>query len=139
MVRSGSSRLKPHSPPTLCCRGRAITHADLTLPAGPAAIFGSALLDLAEIQFDRHGAAEDRNLHLEPRALLIDFLDEAVERGERTIGNADLLADLEGDRGLRPLDAFLDLVQDAFGFLVRRSARAFVPRKPVTFGVFLIR
>src|SRR5690606_36708983 len=81
--------------------------------------FGSALFDLTEFQIDRHGAPEDRNFHLEPRTLLVHLLDKAVERGERTVGNADRLADLEGNRRLWPLDALLHLMQDAVGFLVR--------------------
>ena len=56
---------------------------------------------------------------LSRRLLLVDFLDDAVERGERAVGDPHLLADLEGDRRLRPLDAFLHLMQDPLG-LVRR-------------------
>lgn len=41
--------------------------------------FGSALFDLSEFEIDRHGAPEDRNFHLEPRPLLVHFLDETVE------------------------------------------------------------
>src|SRR4051812_39589191 len=104
-----------------------------TLPAWPAAIFGSALFDLAETQFDRHGAAEDRHLDLEPGALLIDLLDEAVEGGERTIGDADLLADLEGHRGLRPLHPFLDLVEDLFGLLVGNRHRLRITKETSDF------
>ena len=62
----------------------------------------SVLLDLTEFQIDGHGAPEDRNFHLEPRALLIDILHRAVEGGERAVRDANLLADLESDRRLRP-------------------------------------
>src|SRR6476620_5461314 len=41
------------------------------------------LLDLRVLELDRGRAAEDRHRHLEPRLLLVDLLDEAVERGER--------------------------------------------------------
>src|SRR5438270_5889803 len=93
------------------------------LPAGtssliyPTTFFAitalSDLLDLRIFELDRRGAAEDRDRDLDPRLLLVDLLDHAVERGERAVGDPDLLADLEGDRGLRPLDPFLDLAHDA--------------------------
>jgi hypothetical protein len=39
-----------------------------------------------------------------------------LNEAKRTVGNADLLADLERDaRGLRTLNAFLNLAQDALG------------------------
>src|SRR6185312_3093989 len=69
-------------------------------------------LHLRILQLDRGGAAEDRDRDLDPRFLLVDLFDEAVERGERPFLDANLLADLEDDRGLRPLDAFLDLLHD---------------------------
>jgi hypothetical protein len=37
------------------------------------------------------------------RAFLVDLLDRAVEGRERTVKDPHLLADLEGDRRLRPL------------------------------------
>src|SRR5215468_7251228 len=72
-----------------------------------------ALLDLTEFQLDRRGAAEDRHRDLEAGPRLIDLLHDAVEGRERTIRDPDLLANLEGNRWLRPLDALLDLVHDA--------------------------
>src|SRR6267154_6096692 len=75
-----------------------------------------ALLDLAELQFDRRGAAEDRHRDLEAGPRLIDLLHDAIEGRERAIRHPDLLAHLEGNRRLRTLDAFLDLVQDAGRF-----------------------
>ncbi len=46
---------------------------------------------------------------------------------------------LVDDRGLRALDAFLHLVQDAGGLVIRNRDRLiFGARKPVTFGVFLM-
>src|ERR1041384_658688 len=50
--------------------------------------FGSALFDLSEFQIDGHGAPDDRNFHLEPRPLLVHFLNETVERRERPVRNA---------------------------------------------------
>src|SRR3712207_5961792 len=73
------------------------------------------LLDLAVFELDRGGAPEDRDRHLEPRTLLVDLLDRAVEAGERAVGHPDGLADLVGDRRLRPLDALLHLLDDARG------------------------
>src|SRR3954451_3520061 len=86
-------RLKPHSPPTRF-RGRAICRAASPAPNRRRSI-GSALFDLPEFQIDRHRTAEDRHFHLEPCPLLVHFLDETVERRERTVRNADRLADLE--------------------------------------------
>src|SRR6185437_2882788 len=78
-----------------------------------AMIWSLNLLDLRVFELDRGRPAEDRHRHLEPRLLLVDLLGEAVERRERPVGHAHLLADLESDRRLRPLDAFLDLAHDA--------------------------
>src|SRR4051812_12011570 len=75
---------------------------------------GSDLLDLSVFQFDRGGTAEDRDGDLEPGLLLVHFLDHAGEGGEGAIGDPDLLAHLEGDGGLRPLNAFLHLIDDPF-------------------------
>src|SRR5713226_6475549 len=87
---------------------------------------GSHLLDLRIFELDRRRPAEDRHRDLDPRLLVVDLLDDAVERGERPVGDAHLLADLEGDRGLRPLDAFLDLPHDPRRLVLadRRGAAA---------------
>src|ERR1044071_5575877 len=81
-------------------------------PDARAVTLFSHLLDLGIFELDRGGAAEDRHRHLEPRLLLVDLLDHAVERGEGAIRDPPLLADIEGDRRLRPLDAFLHLPHD---------------------------
>ncbi len=73
----------------------------------------NTLLDLPEFQFDRRRAAEDRHRDLDARAALVDLLDGAVERSERPVRDADLLADFERHRRLRPVDALLHLLQDA--------------------------
>src|SRR5689334_10940229 len=52
----------------------------------------SDLFDLTVFQLDRRRPTEDRDFDLHPRALLVDFLHDAVEARERTIGNAHLLA-----------------------------------------------
>src|SRR5436190_13025007 len=87
------------------------------------------LLDLRKFQLDRRGAAEDRNRDLDARAAFVDLLDSAVERGERTVRDADLFADLERDRRLRPIDALLHLMQDAVGFGVGDRHRLLVGAK----------
>src|SRR5207249_6936272 len=74
---------------------------------------GSHLLDLRVFELDRGCPAENRHRDLDPRLLLVDLLDDAVERGERAVGDAHLLADLEGDRRFRPFDPFLHLAHDA--------------------------
>src|SRR5690606_7701142 len=80
--------------------------------------YGSALFDLSEFEIHRHRAPEDRNFDLEAGPLLVHFLDEAVKRGERPVRHAHLLADLEGDRRLRPLDPLLHLMEDTLSLLV---------------------
>src|SRR5215218_7325797 len=65
----------------------------------------SDLLHLAVFEFDRGRPAEDRDRHLEAGAALVNLLDDAVEGREGAVGHPDLLADLEMDRGLRPVDA----------------------------------
>src|ERR1051326_9050282 len=99
-------------------RGRGIRGArrDLQLEVAGDLLGHLQLLHLPELELDRGRAPEDRDRDFHPRARVVDFLDDAVEGGERTVRDTNLLADLEGDRGLRPLDAFLDLVQDARGF-----------------------
>src|SRR5262245_20999996 len=88
------------------------------------------LLHLSEFQFDRRSAAEDRHSYLHARAALVDFLDDTVEGSEWSIRHAHLLSDFERNRGLRPLDAFLHLVQDAIGLRVRNRHRfLFAPEK----------
>src|SRR3954465_13139425 len=86
----------------------------------------SELLDLSEFELDRRGAAEDRHRDLHARAALVDLFHRAVERREWAIRHAPLLADLEGDRGLRPLDAFLHLTEDALGLGLRDRERLLV-------------
>src|SRR3954466_6908085 len=75
----------------------------------------SGLLDLGVFELDRRRAAEDRHRDLEARTALVDLLDRAVEGRERSVGDADGLADLEGDRRLRAVDALGDLTLDALG------------------------
>src|SRR5216683_2418930 len=90
----------------------------------------SALLDLIALQFDRRDAVEDRYCDLEAAARhRVDFLHGAMKARKRAAGNADLLAHLEGNGRLRPLDALLDLVQDAGRFRVRDRHRLVVGTK----------
>src|ERR1700730_14084104 len=71
------------------------------------------LFHLRILQIDRGRAPENRHCNFDPRLLFVDLLDEAVERGERSVAYANLFADLEGHRRLWPLDPFLDLAHDA--------------------------
>src|SRR5690242_4485770 len=61
------------------------------------------LLDLSELELHRRRASEDRHRHLEPRALLVHFLDVTLERREGSVRDLHLLAHLEGDRRLGAL------------------------------------
>src|SRR6478609_2456328 len=78
-------------------------------PWPSASISSSDLLDLRVFQLDRRGAAEDGDGDLEAGAAFVDLFHRAVEGGEGAVGHAHLLADLELDRGLGPLDAIGDL------------------------------
>src|SRR5215468_6489501 len=55
-------------------------------------------LHLSHLEFHRRRTAEDGDRDLEPREPVVDFLDHAVEGGERPLGHPHLLAHLEGDR-----------------------------------------
>src|SRR3546814_16503102 len=65
------------------------------------------LLDLRVLQLDRRRAPEDRHRDLEARALLVDLLAQAVERGEGAVAHPHLLPDLDHARPPRPHDALL--------------------------------
>src|SRR4051794_35191129 len=78
----------------------------------------SDLLHLPIFELDRGGPAEDGDGDLEAGARIVDFLDGAVERGERAIRDADLLADLEADGWLRPLHAVRHLPLDPLSLAV---------------------
>src|SRR6266436_6782350 len=58
---------------------------------------------------------------------LLDLRDDAVERGERPVGDAHLLADLEDDRRLRTLDPLLDLAHDPRRLVVADRRRPAPP------------
>src|SRR5581483_8349103 len=55
------------------------------------------LFYLAELEFDRRGAAEDRDHDLERLAIFVDLVDHTVEVGERPVSDAHLLVLLELD------------------------------------------
>src|SRR5215468_4667617 len=92
------------------------------LPLTPAMILN--LFDLRIFQFDRGRAPENRHGDFDPRLFLVDLLDEAVERGERAVTDANLFADLEGDRRLWPLDPFLDLTHDTHCLAIADRGRS---------------
>src|SRR5215212_1402772 len=103
-----SARISPFSrSPQAIGEGRAATSIRLRHPP----ILD--LLDLAVFELDRRRPAEDRHRDLEARARIVDFLDHAAEGREGAVRDADLLADLEADRGLRAIDALRDLTLDA--------------------------
>src|SRR5690606_22398279 len=89
----------------------------------------SDLFDLTVFQFDRPRPPEDRHLDLEARALLVDLLDDARPARDRPVRHPDVLADLEADRGLGPIDAFLHLLQDRHGLALRSRLRLVVRAK----------
>src|SRR5207249_2725996 len=68
------------------------------------------LLDLQEVQLDRRLAAEDGHQDLDLVALGVHLVDDTVQVGERTVGDAHGLALRERDLVLRRVE--LDLPQD---------------------------
>src|SRR5690606_17964123 len=74
--------------------------------------YGSDLFDLTVFELHRSGTPENRNFHLEARALLVDFLDDARKARERPVRHPDVLADLEADGRLGPVDALLHLLEN---------------------------
>src|SRR5271170_309712 len=103
-----------------------VSEPDVTPSRREGGIFGSDLLDLAEFEIDRGGAAEDRHCDLDARAGLVDFLDDAVERSEGSVGHPHVFADLEPDRRLRPLDPVGNLALDPIGLMVGDRHRLLV-------------
>src|SRR5215472_1996099 len=84
------------------------------------------LLHLPEFQLDRRRPAEDAHRDLDARARVVDLLHGAVKGRERTVRYPHLLAHLEGDRWLRPIDALLHLMQDALRLRIRDRERLVV-------------
>ena len=105
--------------PRLCCLG------NLT-PLATFQIRWLNFLHLREFQFHRRRTAEDRHRDLQARTIFVHFFHHAVERGERPVGHAHLLADFENDRGLGPLGAFLNLIEDAVDFALAQRHRLVV-------------
>src|SRR3569623_2819330 len=64
------------------------------VPTFASELPGSDLLDLTVFELHRSGPPENRNFHLEPCALLVDFLDDAIDARNRAVGDAHLLAPL---------------------------------------------
>src|SRR4051812_42370161 len=86
-------------------------------PLGQMADGSGGLFDLRVFQVHRGGAAEDGDGDAKARTLLVDAFHNAVEGGERAVGDLHLLAEIEGDGGLGPLDAFFHRADDALNFL----------------------
>src|SRR5215475_13876595 len=81
------------------------------------------LLHLPEFQLNRRRPAENAHRDLDARARIVDLLDGTIEGRERAIRDADLLTHLEGHRRLRPVDTFLNLMQDALRLRIRDRER----------------
>src|SRR5271155_152600 len=78
-------RRRPGSiPPSL----RPLTHGSRLAPGCSRRLRRrSPLLDLRILELDRGRPAKDRHRDLDPRLLFVDLLDDAVERGERPVGD----------------------------------------------------
>src|SRR6266545_1329250 len=61
----------------------------------------SALLDCGEIELHARRPPENGDLHLELLLVHLHVVDRAGEVGKRAVQHANLLADLEGQAGLR--------------------------------------
>src|SRR5690625_114105 len=78
---------------------------------------------LRVFKLDRGCPAENADRDLQARIVLVDILDQPRKTLEVAIGNADLLADLEGDGRARTLDTFLDLGENARDLRIRERRR----------------
>ena len=58
-------------------------------------LLASGLLDLTELQLHGRGTTENRDRHAQLVAFVVDFFDGAVEVGEGTFLDADVLTHLE--------------------------------------------
>src|SRR5690606_6285058 len=99
----------------LHCRALRSTRGPLRCPCSARSLKycrSNGLLDLAVVQLDRGGPAEDR--HEDPNLLLvgIDLFDRPCEVRERTVRNADVVALLEDDARLRLRLALRHLLRD---------------------------
>ena len=92
----------------------------------PRLISGRDLLDLAKLKFNRRRPAKDRDSHLDARTLFIDLFHDTRERSEGTFRHFDVFPDLEGDRGLGTLDAFLHLVKDSHRLILGNRHRLII-------------
>src|SRR5690554_6736271 len=79
----------------------------------------SGLLDLTEIEFDRGGAAKNRDRDTHLAFLVINVFNVAVEICKRAFLDADHLAHFEQDLGPWLLDAFFHLRKDFLDFAIR--------------------
>src|ERR1700677_4645031 len=73
-------------------------------PIGAPAAF-LLLFDLPEFEVDRRGAAEDGHSDFDARSGFVDFLDYAIEGGERPVRHPHIFANLEAYRSFGRLDA----------------------------------
>src|SRR3984885_625623 len=72
------------------------------------------------------GAAEDGHRDFDTRSGFIDFLDHAVEGGERPVRHPHVFANLEPYRSFRPLDAVGHLSLDPIRFNIGNRHRFLV-------------
>src|SRR5271156_7119130 len=88
------------------------------MPIGAPAVF-LLLFALPEFEVDRRGAAKDGHSDFDTRSGFVDFLDHAIEGGERPVRHPHVFADLEPDRSFRPLDAVGHLSLDPISLDIR--------------------
>src|SRR6201996_1284815 len=78
---------------------------------------------LAELQFPRSRAAEDRHHHLQRLAVFVDLVDHAVEVGKRTLGDAHRLVLFELDLHPRLVFRHIAAEQDRADLLLGKRDR----------------
>src|SRR3569832_1638502 len=91
---------------------RGLTALSLQPAREPEARQASGLFDLRELEFHRRRTTEDRDRHANLVLFVVDFLDRAVEVGERAVLDAHIFTRDEFDLVARLLRALLHLAED---------------------------
>src|SRR5579883_2218162 len=92
-------------------------------PANPGFPRSAELFHACEIEFHRRGTSENRDGNLEPAVVVVNFLDRAVEIGERSIDDANLLIALEYHLGLRAVLRCVHAIDDRVHLRFRKRRR----------------